>query len=466
MKLPMPKTVALIAGLIFLLAGVLVGPEARAQTLSEALAEAYRTNPDLAAGRAQLRQNDEALGGAVAAWRPRVTLDGSLSVSRTEQDFSAGGSTEDTLNPSSLSLTLDQPIWQGGRIGANIDAAEFAVQSRRAALIATEQAVFIDVSTAYLNILRDTAVLRLQQNNEERLVQQLEAARDRFQVGEVTRTDVAQAEARLQEAIAGRIRAEGALQISREAYRQAVGSLPQSLAAPDIDYTLPQTSEAARDLAGRENPNVVAARFTVAEQRRRVRSVVANILPQLNLQVQGAENRDPSATTDSTTTLSAAVTASIPLYEGGQVAAQIRQQREAESQAMAQLEAQTRLSVNQAASAFEQLLTAQAQIDSFRAQVEAAEIALEGVQEEAAVGSRTTLDILDAEQELLNAQVNLVVAERDEIVAELNVLAAIGRLTAIDLGLPVDLYDFEANYRAARSDYWPWDDVVDALSRD
>ncbi|MCR9256104.1 MAG: TolC family outer membrane protein [Alphaproteobacteria bacterium] len=442
------------------------GTPVQAQTLSEALVEAYQTNPDLAASRAQLRQSDEALGGAVAAWRPTVTLNGSVSVSRQEQEFSTGTSTEDTLTPSSLSLTLSQPVWQGGRISANIDSAEFAVQSRRASLVGVEQGVFVDVSTAYLNVLRDTAVLRLQQNNEERLVQQLEAARDRFQVGEVTRTDVAQAEARLQEAIAGRIQAEGALQISREAYRRSVGSYPSQLSAPDIQYSLPQTSEAARELAGRENPNVVAARFDVAEQRRLVRSVTAGILPQINLQLQASEARDTGTTTESSSDLSAGLTASVPLYEGGQVAAQIRQQREVESQAMASLEGQTRLAVNQAATAFEQLLTAQAQIDSFRSQVAAAEIALEGVQEEAAVGSRTTLDILDAEQELLNAQVNLVVAERDEIVAELNVLAAIGRMTAIDLGLPVTPYDFEKSYREARADYWPWDDVFEALSQD
>ena len=344
-----------------------------AQSLEEALAKAYLNNPTLRAARAELRATDEGVAQAQSGWRPTLELGYDIG---KEYSDSSGGSNwsagSQNRTPRSGSVTLEQNIFQGFRTVAGTERAEEIVKAERARLASTEQQVLLDAATAYMDVVRDEAVLNLNVNNERVLKRQLEATRDRFEVGEVTRTDVAQAESRLSSAIADRIQAEGALVRSR---------------------------------ASRSDGASVTAQLTV------------------------------------------------PLYQAGAVSSRIRQAKQTWSQQRLLLEAAVRDATQAATDAWKRLETARAQIAAFTAAVRAGEIALEGVRQEAQVGSRTVLDVLDAEQELLNARVSLVRAERDAVVASVDLRQAVGTLLASDLNLPVEKYDPEKNYRAVR-DRW------------
>ncbi|MBW8269455.1 TolC family outer membrane protein [Caldovatus aquaticus] len=447
-------------------------PAARAQTLREALALAYANNPTLLAARAQLRAVDENVPQALAGWRPTVVLSGAAgyadatarqpAVTPIVRDrfgnVVSGGVpfsnyvdiSRDTLN---LNATITQPIFRGGRTVAATRRAENQVLAQRARLLATEQQVLLDVVNAYVNLIRIQEEVRLNTNNEQVLTRQLQATNERFRVGEITRTDVAQAESRLAGARAQRALAEGQLQSARATFQRLVGVAPQRLVPPQ-PLTPPVRSQAeAGQLAAVNNPNVVAALFDEAAARDLIDVQFAALLPQVS--VQGQVFRIDNNLQPHTRVTGSQVTAnvSVPLYQGGAEHALVRQARQQAQQARQVVEDQRRQATAQASQAWETLVSARAQVDSNRSQIRAAEIALDGVQREAIVGSRTTLDVLNAEQELLNARVALVRALADVVNASHALAAAVGRHTARDLALPVQLYDMEAYYRAVR-DRW------------
>jgi len=304
-------------------------------------------------------------------------------------------------------------------------------------------------------------VLDLNVNNEQVLRRNLDAVRDRFEVGEVTRTDVAQAESRLARATADRIQSEGALATSRAAYERVVGALPGVLEPPPVPGNLPGSRETAVGIAGAENPNVVFADFTERAARGDVDVTVGELLPTLSL--DGTLTRAEETQTSGAKAESARITAtlSMPLYQSGAVAARVRQFKEVASQRLMEVDAARRTAIEAAARAWDALQTARAGIVSFESQIRAAEIALSGVREESAVGSRTVLDVLDAEQELLTARVNLVRSQRDEVVAAYELNAALGRLTAAALDLPVEVLDVEEHYQQTRGRWWEYDTDVD-----
>jgi TolC family type I secretion outer membrane protein len=439
---PLALAAALLAGAAW---------PAEADSLKEALVTTYLTNPQLEAARARLRQADELLPQAVAGWRPSFFVDSGLEVSRGQNDFGDGGSWEDANRTGrSVGLSARQNLYAGGGTVAATSRAEHLVRAESARLIATEQNTLLDAVDAYTAAWRDQAVLELALNNEERLQRQLEATRDRFEVGEVARTDVAQAEARLSRARADIEGAKADLAASRALYLRVIGKEPQALEDPATLKELPRTLGDAQALAA-GNPEITAATFDLYAARDAVDIAFADLLPSLD--VEGRLDQASQPTTQIHRSRSAAVgfQLSIPLYQGGAEYARVRQNRQAVSESRGNLETAHRSAQELVSSSYERLLAATAAIDAFRAEVRANQVALEGVQQEATVGARTVLDVLDAEQELFTSQVNLVRARREEIVASYQLKLAVGELTVAGLELPVQPYDTRAGYERART---------------
>lgn len=433
---------------------------ASAETLAETLARAYNTNPQLQSERAALRATDEEVAQALSGWRPTVTVTGEVGRLRTDNQTST---TERA--PETVELEVSQPLFRGGRTLYDTRRAEADVLAGRAQLTSTEQQVLLSAVRAYMNVLRDEAVLELTRNNETRLRRQLQAAQDRFRVGEITRTDVSQAEARLAGATASRIQSEGALVNARANYRSIVGDMPGTLRKPsDSLLSLPATEEEALAKAETLNPDVLRARYRAQSAQYNVHVVRGELLPVVGL--TGTVSKEEDTTSRGSQRDVAELTArlTIPLYQGGEVYSRLRAAKEVHVQRLEDLDDQRRTAQEAATSTWNNLQTARAAVRSFQAEVRANEIALEGVQREALVGSRTVLDVLDAEQELLDSQVNLVRSERDEIVARFELKSALGGLTANDLKLPVDTYDPTANYREVR-DKWFGADKPERPSR-
>lgn len=422
--------------LVALAMGLGLSP-ARAQSLQEALAQAYTSNPTLESARAQLRATDELVPQARSGFLPTITAEG--DVSRTWQDVRDGDTPIIARTSESVGITAAQPIYRGGRTVAGISRAENIVQAQRASLLSTEQAVLLDAATSYFDVVQNQAVLDLNINNEQVLRRQLEASNDRFRVGEITRTDVSQSEARLAGATSGRIQAEGLLNASRATFARLVGVVPQKLTQPAPTFTLPATLDEAVTLAEANNPTVVASKFTERAADDAVDVVFGELLPTVSLSAQAGRDWGAAGTSagrGDTPVDSAAITAriTIPIYEAGNTTARVREAKQTARQRRIEVSEAARQARENAIRAWEALVTARATIKSQQAQVRASEIALEGVRQEATVGSRTVLDVLDQEQELLDARVNLVRAQRDELVAAFQVLAATGQLTASRLG--------------------------------
>lgn len=427
---------------------------AQAMTLQEALVLTYETNPSLLASRAQLRAADENVSQANAAWRPTITSSLSAGITDTKSKDQGVTTTNATGYPRTGRLSLTQPLYTGGANSALIAGAEADVQGQRASLFNSEQDILLQGVTAYVNVLREQATLDLQVNNLTRLQKQLEATRDRFRVGEVTRTDVAQAEARVSRARSDRTQAEGNLITARVVFERIVGQVPDSVSTPGTPTGLPTGRDEAVEIAVRENFTLIQAKFAELSARHAIAQAEAGLMPNLDLVGQAQRTYDSGGQDGKDTVLAAELQLSIPIYQQGAEYSSIRQAKESANQSRLLVDNTRREVVDSAASAFEAYQTALARIESLKAEVKSSEIALEGVQQEATVGARTVLDVLDAEQELLDGQVSLVQAERDATVASYQLLQALGRLTAQDLGLPVQIYDYDSHYVAVSGKLW------------
>ncbi|MCA3263876.1 MAG: TolC family outer membrane protein [Telmatospirillum sp.] len=438
---------------------------AHAQTLEEALSNAYRSNPEILAQRAGLRAVDEQLPRALSQWRPTVTASGNAGPARdsnatTATVFGANGASDRTTTfterrrtQALASLQATQPLYRGGRSTAELNRAEANVQAGRAQLSAIEQRVLLDSATAYINLARELAVLELNTNNVQVLQRQLEAARDRFQVGEITRTDVSQAEARLAQAQATRTGSEGNVATARAAYLRVIGSEAGRVAVPPLPSSLlPGSEEEARQLAMATNPTLVQARFTHESSKHDVALVEGEKLPTVALQADAIRSVEPAGSRGfRRDTVDVLLTVTVPIYQAGQPDARAREAKQVEGQRRTQVDVSTRQVSDDATRAWQQFKTAGAQILSFQEQIRSNEIALEGVTQEARVGSRTVLDVLNAEQELLTSRVSLVQSQRDQVLAAFQLLSATGRLSARELALPVEIYDPSIYTEAARS---------------
>lgn len=436
---------ALAFGLLTTASAALAQP----RTLQDALAAAYSNNPSLQGARAQLRATDEGVPQALSGWRPQVVLSGAGGYG--DGSIRSGGQTgrNDRLILSQQA-SLTQPLYRGGATRAGTNQADNQVFAQRGRLLATEQQVFSDTINAFVQVIQSQQILQLNINNEQVLARQLQATNDRFRVGEITRTDVAQAEAALAGARAQRQTGEGNLQTARANYRRFVGELPDQLIEPQpLKLPLRNQTEAAQ-LASQNNPNVIAALFENAASRDAIDVAFSQLMPQLSVQALAARNDNASIASQRTIGGQVLLNASIPLYQGGAEYSRVRQARQTEQQARKAVDDTRRQAIQQATQAWETLVAARSTIESTRAQIRANQIALEGVQREAIVGSRTTLDVLNAEQALLNSRVTLVQNLSNLVTASYSVAAAIGRLTARDLNLNVALYDETAYYNAVR----------------
>lgn len=448
---------------------LLAAHPAAGQTLQEALAQAYSNNPTLLAARAQLRATDENVPQALAGWRPTVVVTGAYGVAdistrsnrvntpiAAATQFTPVGQfpfVSQSRSPVAATASVTQPIFRGGRTIAQTRQAENAVLAQRSNLLATEQQVLLEGVNAYIGVIQNTELLRLNINNEQVLGRQLQATNERFRVGEITRTDVAQAESRLAGARSNRTQAEGNLQIARATYQRVIGEAPGRLTNPQ-PLQLPVRSAAeAQAQAVANNPAVVAALFSAAAARDNVDVQISTLLPQVSATAQVFRQDNQAGRGIQQNGGQATLNLSVPIFQGGAEHALVRQARQQAQQQLAQVDVQRRLAAQQAQQSWEQLRSARATVESVRAQIRAAEIALDGVQREAIVGSRTTLDVLNAEQELLNARTSLVNALATVVTGSYGVAGSIGRLTAQDLGLPVELYDMRAYYAAVR-DRW------------
>ncbi|AJD51998.1 MULTISPECIES: TolC family outer membrane protein [Thalassospira] len=436
--------------------GGIVANGASAESLEEALIKAYQSNPTLESGRASLRATDEQVSQALSNWRPNVSLSGEAGFRDLDTDQN-GTETDNSLTPYTVGAEVVQPLYRGGRTVAETDRAEARIRAARAALRSSEQDVLLQVATAYFNVLRDTAVVELNQNNVRVLERQLEATRDRFSVGEVTRTDVSQAEARLAGSKADLISAQGNLANTRAQYERLVGNKPDNLEIPNPLSGLPTSVTDVLAIAQEQHPDVVQAQYTEDAAKSDIRLSEGSLYPEVNLSagVQRAYEASQEDLTSDSAEILAQVT--VPLYQKGAVYSSVRAAKQTAGQARVQVDEARRAVIENATSSWETLVTARASIESQQAQVSSAEVALDGVQREASVGSRTVLDVLDQEQELLQARVNLVGSRRDAAVAEFQVKAAMGALNAQVLGLPVEIYDTESNYNKVKDQWWGTD---------
>jgi outer membrane protein len=427
---------------------------ASAETLREAMALAYEGNPNLRAARAQLRAVDESVPIALSGWRPSLQVTGNASRNRNESEIISQGSTGGPVNQSGMTLRsqqtvnaqFTQPLFRGFRTMAGTSQARNQVMAQRARLEATEAQVLLQVATAYLDVLQYQAVVELQRNNVQVLGRQLEATNDRFRVGEITRTDVAQSEASLAASRASLVQAESALQLARSAYLNVVGKVPEGLVQPLPPGNLPANLEAAIAVAMEVNPGFLAADFSARAAEDNVTVVQGELLPTVNLNATYQRGWNTLADRSRNEQAVASAQIVVPLYQQGAEYARLRQAKHISGQ-QSLLADQERLNArNTATVAWENYQSATASIASYRAAISANEIALEGVRREAEVGSRTVLDVLNAEQAFLAVQVSLVRSQRDQLVAAHQILAAVGSLTGADLMLDTAIYDPLAHF--------------------
>jgi outer membrane protein len=429
------------------------------RTLAEALAATYANQPALQAERAKLRATDENVPTALAGWRPTVVLAGTAGYGDGLSRAYSPTATRWINTPAGREIataqaTVTQNIYNGGKTQANVNRSKNQVYAERATLLAQEQTSFTNAVSAYVGVIQAKQLLELQINNEQVLAKQLQATNDRFRVGEITRTDVAQAEAALEGAKATRETAEGNLQSARGTFVQIIGFLPPVDLVPPQPLNLPVHSEReASTLAADNNPNVVTALFNNAAAKDAIDVAFSALLPQVSLQGQTFQQENSSVSRSATNGYQVVAQVSLPVYQGGSEYAAVRQARQSQQQTQRLIEDARRTAVQNAVQAWDTLVAAKAAADSTRAQIRANEVALEGVEREAIVGSRTTLDVLNATQLLLNSRTTLVQNLSQVINASYGVAAAIGRLTARDLHLPVPLYDDTAYYNAVK-DRW------------
>ena len=482
------------AAVISLIVGGLSGP-AMAESLRDAVNLAYRTNPTLLAQRANQRALDETTVQARAGLRPTVSLSGGPSYSRTSSDrvtttlpdtvlaidlngdgvadatgtvpggtSVSGGSREtDSL---SATVQLAQTIWSGGRTRNAIAAADANILAGRENLRGVEQNVMLSVIQAYADVLRDMEILRVRQENLTVLRRQLDESNARFEVGEITRTDVAQSEARLAQSESDLAQAQAQLSVSRASYATVVGQSPSNLEELPTLPNVPTDFDAALDVGLANNPNILAAQYELSAAEANVAAARAEYRPsaRLNASYGGTSSEFTNADLTDNTNFTAGATISVPLFTGGLNQSRVAQALERANASQINIEGQRRNVLQSVSSSYAQSVSARSSLQAGEQAVRAASVAAEGVRQEAQVGLRTTLDVLNQELELRSAQVTLASARRNYYVAQAQLLAAMGNLTGPNLDPTLEVYDAQENYNAVRNrGALPWDGVIEAI---
>ncbi|MBI1384510.1 MAG: TolC family outer membrane protein [Rhizobiales bacterium] len=444
---------ALLAGVAVVSSLPLAVGSAEAVTLKEALSAAYSNNPILKGERARLRGTDEEVARARSGYRPTVSANGEIEWQWT--DTNPSSPSDGTINPKSYSLTVTQPIFRGYRTVNAVREAELTVKAARERLRLTEQDLLLSAVTVYMNVLRDQAIVQLRENNVVVLRREEAATQDRFAVGEVTRTDVSQAKARAALARSQLELANANLKSSRAAFERVVGFPPGNLrAATPIESLIPHSLDEAVEIAMGESPTVTSAVFVEQAAQRTVDRIYGEFLPEVNLEANYSQTFDPSRTINDREVATLTGRVRVPIYQAGEVSARVRQARQNADGRFMDIEQARLLARSEVIAAWSQLQSFRAQLESDLIRVEANQTALTGVREEQRVGQRTLLDVLDAEQELLDAQVAIVGTRRDLVVSSYALLAAIGRLSAADLSLGVQLHDSEEYLELVREKWW------------
>ncbi len=461
-------TKSLFAGAALI--GLAVSAPAEADTLREAMLRAYQTNPTLNAARAGQRATDENVPISLADGRPSVNLSGFYTeqVRQSPNSFTAparfgGGRVDVTV-----------PIYQGGTVRNRIEAARIRVEAGQASLRSTEANLFTQVVAAYLDVISNRNIVELNGNQVRVLTTNLQATSDRFEIGDLTRTDVAQAEARLSGARSALESAQAELDAAEERYLQLIGDWPQELEPPPPLPDLPESPDRAEDVAIVNNPDLQAAQSNAQAARRDVSAARGTRMPRLSAVAQGNYTNYFNTLggaaggqfAQNETTATVGLQATLPLYQGGRPSAQVRQAQARQNQADETAIATERAVVADVRAAYSRYRAALQVIESTMVAVDANSLALEGVRAENSVGLRTILDILNAEQELLDSQVNLVTARRNAYVAGFNLLAAMGQAEAEDLGLDGGvLYNSADNFRRVRRIWMDWDDDPEPVAQ-
>jgi len=444
-------------------AALMLSAPASAETLRDALMQAYESNPTLNAARAGQRANDENVPITLADGRPSVNVTGfyNENVRTSANSFTAPSRNTGAQADATL------PIYQGGRVRNRIQAARDRAEAGQADLRSTEANLFTQVVGAYLDVISNRNIVELNGNQVRVLDTNLQATSDRFEIGDLTRTDVAQAEARLSTARANLETAQAELSVAEENYLRLVGEWPETLEPPPPLPALPDSPDAAEDIAIVHNPDLLSAQRNAEAARRDIAVARGSRLPTLEAFARGNYNNFLNTLggpignqfVQEETTATVGLRATLPIYQGGRPGAQVRQAQARSTQSMETVIATERAVVADVRAAFSRYRATLQVINSTQTAVEANELALEGVRAENSVGLRTILDILNAEQEHLNSQVDLVTARRNAYVAGFNLLAAMGKAEAGDLGLDGGvLYDPTANYRRVDNQWFDWND--------
>ena len=443
------------------LVAALMAGTASADTLREALVSAYQSNPTITAQRENLRGTDATVAIARAAGRPRI--DGSVGLNRNLTRSGVIAQTQGNSHNISLSggVDLSYPLFNGGAVRNSVRAARTRVEAGQATLRAVEGDVFVQAVAAYMDVIRDRSIVELNQNNVKVLGTNLQATQDRFQIGDLTRTDVAQSEARLQLGRSQLATAEGRLTASEATYRQIIGRAPGPLAPPPPLPPLPTTADQAVQIALANNPDLIAINRQAIAAGYDVSVARAGRLPTLSGVASGDYVNQLTGGTNGLdrtgTATSLGLSANIPLFQGGLPAARIRQAQAQQGQVLEQVVGTERAVVQAARAAFATYEAAQRAIQANTVAVQANQLALEGNRAEQGVGTRTIIEVLNAEQELLQSSVALVTAKRDAYVAGFQLLNAMGQAEARDLGLDGGpLYDPLGNYRRVAGNWSDW----------
>jgi outer membrane protein len=454
--------VATVVSAAVLLMAQIGATSALADTIEAALVRAYQNNPQLNAQRAQVRSTDENVPQALSGYRPKVSLSASAGYQYTDTLTTAGGSPTQIVRseihganpPRSVGMTVTETLFNGQQTANKTRAAESQVSGAREGLRVLEQTVLLNAASIYMDFLRDSAIVEVQKSNVRVLEQTLKQTRDRFNVGEVTRTDVAQSEAQLAAGKTQELTAESNLVTTRSNFRRIIGNEPANLApGSPVDRFLPGTLPSAVELSLIENPNVTAAMFGIDVNYLTVKVNEGALLPTVSLQAAVQQNYEQTMISPRAFSASAVAQLSVPVYQGGAEYSLIRQSKENLAQQRLNLEMTRDQTRANTVTAWGQLEAGKAQVSSAQAQVTASEVALNGVREEAKAGQRTTLDVLNAQQALVNARVALVTAQHDRVVASYSVLNAVGRLSPQVLNLPTTTYDPSVHYQQVR-DSW------------
>lgn len=437
-------------------AGLLGSASAKAETILGALSKAYHFNSELNSARAGVRVTDENVPIAKSGNRPTIVGQGSL-------DYQSQNGTRITTG--SFGVQIQQSLFDGFQTRNNVRAAEARVRAANEGLRNTEQNILFNAASAYMDVIRDRQIAALRERNLQFLTEQVRAAQSRFDVGEGTRTDVAQAEAGRSSAVALLAGARAQAQSSAAIYRQIVGEEPRQLrGASPVMKLLPKGLDQALTLAATNHPAIISTTHLVDAAAFVVKSAEGQLLPQISASAGVSRNyREshavnqftglPGVTSDTTDTARIGATLTIPIYQGGRGSAQIRQSKESLGQARIEVDVSRDQVRAAATSAWVQYIAARQSVAANRELVSAAQLALGGVTEERNVGQRTTLDVLNAQADVISAQINLASSERDVVVASYAILSAVGRLSAASLGLQVTLYRPEEHYRAVK-DRW------------